>query len=672
MESTVFGTFSARVNSAMPIRGAVLILLALVSVTPALAQAPAAGSWRDEIQRIRQAPLLLGARRSAKSGAKLTKGGIKVRLVQRRAATTFAAILGESEPNDSVRTADSIALGDQASGVVDPVGDVDTWFVDLTAGQFFSVDVDAAEAGSPLDPELALIAPDGRTEVAFNDDFDGLDSRISYRVPTSGRYYVVIRAFGPAGGPTLRYAINFGTVTCGVVGTELEPNDTPGSATPLLNNDTGAGELCAHDQNPAGDVDFWAFTAQAGTTIELDVDAAQLGLFSDPFLALFASDGITRLAFNDDADGADPRLQYSITTTGTYYAAVSTIADPGGNPFAYELHARLVAPGPGDPISVRAQNLGIPLGLAVGRTGDLLVGDVTGNRVVRVSSQGVVTTFAAGIPGPVGLAFDAFDHLLVVSSDGAVYRVTPEGQSTRFITDAGFPLWVAVASDGRIWLTDQSDRSLRRYSPTGQFEASFDAIAVGGFGPGPLAIGPSDEPYFSNGTEIWRLVTGQLQRVLRDGVVIFAFAFDVAGNIYAPTPSTGRIKLFDPTGAILADPFAVGPDAPQVVAFGRDGTGTTVARLFATDPRVGQLIEMNPAGVAHPGLPVGFRPLPLTPDAAAVSLLLGGTLSAADMRFLDELGNRNGRYDVGDLQAYLRTVGALGAAAAPQGSGNDR
>jgi len=239
-----------------------------------------------------------------------------------------------------------------------------------------------------------------------------------------------------------------------------------------------------------------------------------------------------------------------------------------------------------------------------------------------------------------------------------VYRVTPQGQATRFIT-AGIPLWIAVAPDGRIWLTDLSDRSLRRYSSTGQFEARFDAIGVGGSGPGPLAIAPSGEPYFSQGTEIWKLANGELLRVVRGAFIIWAFAFDVAGNIYAPAPAAGRIQLFDATGAIVADTFAIGPDAPQAVAFGRDATGATVARLFATDPRVGRVFEVNPAGVAHPGQPVGYVAPRFPLDVAAASLLGGGGLSAADLQYLDALGNHNGRYDVGDLQAYLRTVGGL-------------
>jgi len=623
----------------------ILVMLALVSIAPALlAQRPVAGSWSEQVRQLRRAhmPTVKTARR----------------LTVSRSPASATSVIAESEPNNTVATADSAALGDRASGAVNPAGDVDVWFLDLTAGQFLSVDVDANETGSPLDPVIALFAPDGVTQIATNDDFDGLDSRISYQITTSGRYFVAIRGFGNQGGPTATYAINFGLVTCAAVGTEEEPNDAPETATPIAIGSTGVGEICAGGRFPIGDVDYWAFSADAGTAIELDVDAEELGVFSDPFLTAFGGDGFTPLAFNDDEDGRDSRLQFSITTTGTYYAAVSTIADPGGNPFPYRLHVRLTAQGPGDPITVRSGKVGFPLGLAVGSTGDVFVGDLTENRVLRVDGPGAVTTFAAGIQSPLGLAFDAFGALLVVSGDGVVYRVTPQGEATPFIRDAGIPFWIAVARDGRIWLTDVSNGSLRRYSPTGRFETRFDLQSIGQFGPGPLAIGPSGEPYVSNGSEIWKLVNGQPQRVLGNGVIVWGFAFDAAGNIYAAAPTAGRITLFDPAGVTLADPFSVGPDAPQAVAFGRDGTGATVARLFATDSRVSRLLEVNPAGLAHAGLP-GFIPPPLPIDVAVTSLLGGAALSAADRQYLDGLGNHNGRYDVGDLAAYLKLINDL-------------
>ncbi len=649
----------------MPTRYWVLVLVTLLGAAPALAQTPTVGSWREEVRRLRDAAIVQPARGAAKTG----KVALASRLAARPPTSALVeSIVAESEPNDSVRTADSVALGDQATGVVNPANDVDTWLVDLTAGQLFSVDVDAAESGSPLDATLVLFAPDGRTVVAFNDDFDGADSRISYRVPASGRHYVMISSFGRLGGsPLARYAVNFGSVICTAVGTEREPNDAPGTATPIAIGDSGSGEVCPVPDRPAGDVDYWAFTAQAGTTLELDIDAVARGFLVDPVIALYASDGTTQLAFKNDGEGADPRLHYPIPTTGTYFATVAAGGDPAStNPFPYTLHVRSLPPGPGDPTRVVARGFGFPLGLAVGSTGDLFVGDLSGSRVARISSQGAVTTFTSGVPNPISLAFDAAGQLLVSSLDGAVYRVTPQGQATRFITDAVFPFWVAVAPDGRIWLTNVADRSLRRYSLTGQLEAQFDGIVIGGSGPGPLAIGPSGEPYVSNGTEIWRLRNSHFERVLTDRFLIWAFAFDVAGDIYLPLPTAARVKLVDATGTALADPFVVGVDAPQVLAFGRDGTGATVARLFATDPAAGRVIEVKPAGVAHPGQPLGYI-ASISPDVAAASLLGGGGLSAADVQYLDGLGNRNGRYDVGDLQAYLRTVGGLpGTAAAAQ------
>ena len=45
---------------------------------------------------------------------------------------------------------------------------------------------------------------------------------------------------------------------------------------------------------------------------------------------------------------------------------------------------------------------------------------------------------------------------------------------------------------------------------------------------------------------------------------------------------------------------------------------------------------------------------------AVIDALLGGSaLSAAQVEYLDQLGNNNGILDVGDLRAYLRSRGQL-------------
>ena len=117
-------------------------MLTLIVVAPLSAQAPSSDSWRDMVRRLRQASVAHPARAA-------------------RVAASPAAVIAEREPNDSIRTADSAALGDRATGVLNPANDVDTWFIDLTEGQLFSVDVDAQVLGSPLDAELVLWGPTG-------------------------------------------------------------------------------------------------------------------------------------------------------------------------------------------------------------------------------------------------------------------------------------------------------------------------------------------------------------------------------------------------------------------------------------------------------------------------------------------------------------------------------
>ena len=58
---------------------------------------------------------------------------------------------------------------------------------------------------------------------------------------------------------------------------------------------------------------------------------------------------------------------------------------------------------------------------------------------------------------------------------------------------------------------------------------------------------------------------------------------------------------------------------------------------------------------------------PTIAASAVLDLLLGGstTVTAEERGFLDLLGNRNGRVDIGDVRAWLVDVGALPAGASP-------
>ena len=64
----------------------------------------------------------------------------------------------------------------------------------VAAGDEITVDVDAVVNGSPLDPFVVVWDAAG-TIVAFNDDFDFLDSFVLYTAPAPGTYYVSMGAY---------------------------------------------------------------------------------------------------------------------------------------------------------------------------------------------------------------------------------------------------------------------------------------------------------------------------------------------------------------------------------------------------------------------------------------------------------------------------------------------
>ena len=131
----------------------------------------------------------------------------------------------------------------------------------------------------------------------------------------------------------------------GSCGDPHEVNDSPGQATFITYGDT----LTDPDICPVGDWDYYAFTASAGDLITVDIDARSIGSILDPFLYLYDTDGVTELAHNDDYDGFDSYLEYTLPADGTYYLGVREYLDgyEGGASYFYTLSLVGVSPDPG-------------------------------------------------------------------------------------------------------------------------------------------------------------------------------------------------------------------------------------------------------------------------------------------------------------------------------------
>lgn len=125
-------------------------------------------------------------------------------------------------------------------------------------------------------------------------------------------------------------------------GHESEPNDTPGTATALTFTPTA---ITTAAINPGGDIDFYTFTAAAGSRVWIETDTGgtqNAGATSrDTVMDLLAADGTTVIENDDDdgtGNGGDGTIETGLasaitgrvlTAGGTYFIRVQAFSATG-------------------------------------------------------------------------------------------------------------------------------------------------------------------------------------------------------------------------------------------------------------------------------------------------------------------------------------------------------
>jgi hypothetical protein len=123
-------------------------------------------------------------------------------------------------------------------------------------------------------------------------------------------------------------------VARGVI-SEKEPNNGYRQAQPLTLPATVDGAISAPQ-----DVDVFRFEGKVGQKIVAEVFAQRHGSPLDGVLTLVDERG-SILASNDDAVGADPKLEYTLKSDGTYYLSLIDAQDQGGPVHVYRLSVRI-------------------------------------------------------------------------------------------------------------------------------------------------------------------------------------------------------------------------------------------------------------------------------------------------------------------------------------------
>jgi len=225
----------------------------------------------------------------------------------------------------------------------------------------------------------------------------------------------------------------------------------------------------------------------------------------------------------------------------------------------------------GDGAPATKADLQAPTGMAFDRRGNLYVADYWGDRIRRIDSNGVISTFAGSGPStleratysnpdpnegfsgdggpataarfyaPLGLAFDSHDTLYVADSfNGRVRRISPDGTITSLDASSlpgrpWFPRYLAFDAAGNLYVADGAPNPV-----IGSLIGGCRIVRVSPVGVMTVVAGTGTCGFSGDGGSA---AAAQLDNPS-------GLAFDSAGNLYVADSNNQRIRRIDRGGTI--------------------------------------------------------------------------------------------------------------------------
>ena len=192
--------------------------------------------------------------------------------------------------------------------------------------------------------------------------------------------------------------------------------------------------------------------------------------FHTPLVLLLLCHGVTAWAQN------------VTTLTPTPFAASGYLTvDAAGNIFVANSGAFSHDPSatevykvtPAGEVSLFADGFAYATGNTFDSQGNLYQSSLDGNRIDRISPDGVVTQFAdssQGLSGPVGLTFDSQGNLFVANcEDHSIRKITPGGDSTSFFSRGSLSCPSGLTSDNQdnLYITNFRNNLIIKLTPAG-------------------------------------------------------------------------------------------------------------------------------------------------------------------------------------------------------------
>tara|TARA_R110002050_G_scaffold2447_2_gene14138 strand:- start:307 stop:4377 length:4071 start_codon:yes stop_codon:yes gene_type:complete len=244
-----------------------------------------------------------------------------------------AASYEESESNNTFAEANTLGDGGFVSATFADETDIDIFKVSLEAGRIYHIRTSKEEGDDTVigaefyaaDATSTNLYADGS---GFNNRYDGDNIKINFLPETSGDFYLKLTA--PAGSVERAYKVYMKSNDISDIKTASEPNNTIEEASALDLHPTNGEffDYMLYNSEVEGfydDLDYYKVEAVAGDTLIGETAPVNGEFWSrdfDAYMYLYDAEG-NELASNDDGGyGWHSRIQFPVTTSGTYYFLV--------------------------------------------------------------------------------------------------------------------------------------------------------------------------------------------------------------------------------------------------------------------------------------------------------------------------------------------------------------
>ena len=213
-------------------------------------------------------------------------------------------------PGDTSTTA-TLAVGSPVSGTIDFNYDVDWYEVTVTKGTTYQFNLTSTGSNAlpSGDMYLGLYNVNGNLITVDDDGGAGAGGRISYTANRDGVVYVSAEAYDTGTGDY--------DLTAHIL---LDDDYANGSHAPTAGTLTVDGSAETGTLNYVTDQDWFAVELTAGETYTFSLTGTGGSGLTDPAMGIHNNNGVL-LAFADDTVGYDPQIEYTATSTGTYYVS---------------------------------------------------------------------------------------------------------------------------------------------------------------------------------------------------------------------------------------------------------------------------------------------------------------------------------------------------------------